>query len=120
MPPATPPGNSGAQTFIRESARLNESDRYISALLAPRAARDDLITLAAYLGEVRRIALTVSETALGEIRLQWWRDVLSAGAQVWPCISGLIDRYSVPSLLLSFTLPSRSFLRPASRMPGMA
>ena len=50
-------------------------------MLAPRAARDDLITLAAYLGDVRRISLTVSEATLGEIRLQWWRDVLSAGAQ---------------------------------------
>ena len=75
------PDDASNLTFIRESARLNEPDRYISALLAPRAARDDLITLAAYLGEVRRIALNVSEAALGEIRLQWWRDVLSAGAQ---------------------------------------
>jgi 15-cis-phytoene synthase len=67
--------------FIREAARLYEPDRYICAVLAPRAVRDDLITLAAYFGDVRRIPLTVSEATLGEIRLQWWRDTLEAGAQ---------------------------------------
>ncbi len=78
---ASQPDTASNWTFIRDAARQRESDRYISALLAPSAARDDLITLAAYLGEVRRIPLTVSEAALGEIRLQWWRDALEAGAQ---------------------------------------
>jgi 15-cis-phytoene synthase len=68
-------------SFIREAARLYDPDRYICAVLAPRAVRDDLITLAAYLGDVRRIPLFVSEATLGEIRLQWWRDTLEAGAQ---------------------------------------
>lgn len=72
---------TGQLSFIREAARLYEPDRYICAVLAPRAVRDDLITLAAYLGDVRRIPLTVSEATLGEIRLQWWRDTLEAGAQ---------------------------------------
>ena len=38
----------------------------------------DLIVLAAYFGEVRRIPLTVSEPSLGLIRLQWWRDLIDA------------------------------------------
>ncbi len=75
------PDTTANLSFIREAARLYEPDRYLCALLAPRAVRDDLITLAAYLGDVRRIPLTVSEATLGEIRLQWWRDTLESGAQ---------------------------------------
>jgi 15-cis-phytoene synthase len=75
------PNPGSTLATIRDAARLHEPDRYTSALLAPRMARDDLITLAAYLGEVRRVPLSLSDATLGEIRLQWWRDTLSAGAQ---------------------------------------
>ncbi len=61
---------------VRHSARSHVPDLYISALLAPPAARDDLVTLAAYLGEIARVPLTVSEPALAAIRLQWWRDAI--------------------------------------------
>jgi 15-cis-phytoene synthase len=67
--------------IIRLCARDTEPDRYAAALLAPVAARADLMVLAAYLGDVARIPLTVSDPTLVEIRLQWWRDALSAGAQ---------------------------------------
>lgn len=63
---------------IAEAARSTEPDRYLAALLAPRAARDDLIVLAAFLGEIGRIPWLVSEPMLGEIRLQWWRDAIEA------------------------------------------
>lgn len=82
------PPHGGATTaaadlraMIADSAISNEPDRYLTALLSPLPERDDLITLAAYLGEIRRIPLSVNEAALGEIRLQWWRDVLEAGPQ---------------------------------------
>lgn len=68
--------------IIRETARAFAPDHYISALLAPGAARDDLITLAAFWAETGRIALTVSESTLAAIRLQWWRDALQPGAAV--------------------------------------
>src|SRR5262249_37825270 len=55
-------------------------DRYLSALLAPRAARPHLLALAAFSSEVARVPLLVTrEPAMGQIRLQWWRDVLAAG-----------------------------------------
>ncbi len=63
---------------MRATARLHHPDLYLSALLAPRAVRGDLIVLAAYFGEVRRIPLTVREPGLGLIRLQWWRDLIEA------------------------------------------
>ena len=57
--------------------RAADRDRYISALLAPADRRLDLMTLYAFDAELARIATTVSEPLLGEIRLQWWRDALA-------------------------------------------
>lgn len=61
---------------VRDAARAHAPDRYLAALLVPRSYRDDLIVFAAFLGEMERIPRIVSEPALGEIRLQWWRDWL--------------------------------------------
>jgi len=59
---------------IAEAARATDIDRLLAAKLAPRQYRDDLIVLAAFLGEIARIPRLVSEPQLGEIRLQWWHD----------------------------------------------
>src|SRR5207244_2038693 len=64
---------------VEDAARANAFDRYLAARLAPRAARRDLIALAAFVGDTARIAATASEPLIGEIRLQWWRDVLEPG-----------------------------------------
>jgi len=61
---------------VRAAAREFDRDRYLAALLAPQRARDGLMALAAFHGEIARVPLTVREAAIGEIRLQWWRDAL--------------------------------------------
>lgn len=61
----------------RAAARAAEPDRYLAALLAPRAARDDLVVLAAFLAEIGRVPRLVTEPMLGEIRLRWWLDAIS-------------------------------------------
>lgn len=67
-----------AHAAILAAARQGEFDRYASALLAPSAVRNDIIALAAFAAELARIApLTRREPAMGEIRLQWWRDALA-------------------------------------------
>ena len=63
---------------VRASARVYAPDFYLSALLAPRARQPHLIALAAFLGDVERIAATIQEPAIAEIRLQWWRDTIQA------------------------------------------
>lgn len=64
---------------MRQAARTLEPDRYLAALLSPRAARDDLVVLAAFVAELKRIPNIVSDPHLAEIRLAWWRDALLAG-----------------------------------------
>jgi phytoene synthase len=66
---------------VRVSARSNAIDRYYAALFAPSSARDDLIALAAFVGEIERIGRVVGEPAIGEIRIAWWRDALLEDTQ---------------------------------------
>ncbi len=88
---------------VRLTAKSGSIDRYLAALLAPRAVRSDLIALAAYAAEINKIVAQSSEPHLGEIRLQWWRDALSeanAGVQsghpVTDAFSAAIVRHAIP------------------------
>jgi 15-cis-phytoene synthase len=69
--------NHKAGETVRAAARELDYDRYLTALLAPNRARDGLMALAAFHGEIARIPLTVHEPGVGDIRLQWWRDALA-------------------------------------------
>lgn len=100
----TETGPSPSDDAVREAARTHDYDRYLSALLAPQESCDDLIILAAYLGEIRRIPLIAHDAAIGEIRLQWWRDALAAGTSSGhPVLGALLDvahrRSLAPDLL---------------------
>jgi phytoene synthase len=100
---------------VREAARRSEPDRYLAALLAPRAARADLIALAAFVGEVARIPLTGSEPLIGEIRLQWWRDVLvnllggtATGSLIADTVGAAIRSRALPEALFMSIIDARS------------
>ncbi len=58
-------------------ARAHDHDRYLCALFAPREVRPALHVLTVFSTEVARVAETVSEPMLGEIKLQWWRDTIA-------------------------------------------
>ncbi len=72
------PAAQDANEDVRRAARDLAYDDYLAALLAPRNQQADFITIAALMGELARIPLHVTDPALGEIRLQWWRDALAA------------------------------------------
>ena len=89
---------------VRRIAREGAPDRYLAALLAPRAVRSDLIALAAFAAEIEKIPRQVSEPHLGEIRYQWWRDALApaghfeaSGHPVADALAGAIQRHALPS-----------------------
>jgi 15-cis-phytoene synthase len=66
---------------VREFAKAHAPDFYIAALLAPQSVQPHLMALAAFLGDVERITTTISEPAIAEIRLQWWRDTIEAAVR---------------------------------------
>lgn len=59
--------------LVREADR----DRYLATLFAPAAQRDSLFALYAFNIEIVRVRDVAREPMPGEIRLQWWREVLS-------------------------------------------
>jgi phytoene synthase len=59
--------------LVREADR----DRYLATLFAPAEHRDALLALYAFNAEIARVRDVAREPMPGEIRLQWWREVLS-------------------------------------------
>jgi len=57
--------------------RAADKDRYLASLFAPAAARQYLHALYAFASEIARVREAAREPLPGEIRLQWWRDVLA-------------------------------------------
>ena len=63
--------------LVREADR----DRYLATLFAPADRRGALFSLYAFDIEISRIRDLAREPMPGEIRLQWWREVLEGAAR---------------------------------------
>ncbi len=59
-----------------DTVRSHDWPRYIAVQFAPEAKRADLLTLYAFDAEMDRICQIASDPLPGEIRLQWWREVI--------------------------------------------
>ena len=66
-------------TSLMDAVRVADRDRYLAALYAPEDKRPALLALYAFNAEIAGIRDRVSEPMPGEIRLQWWRDVIASG-----------------------------------------
>ncbi len=58
--------------------RRHDRDRFQTALFAPAARREALFALYAFNYEIARVRETVTQTTLGQIRLEWWRETIAA------------------------------------------
>jgi 15-cis-phytoene synthase len=68
---------SEAAGFCAELVRTHDFARYASTLLVPAAERRALLALYAFNVEISRVRVQVSQPLPGEIRLQWWTDMLA-------------------------------------------
>jgi len=75
MSDAAPPPDSVA--FCADLVRSHDFPRYAATLFAPAAERRALLALYAFNAEIVRVRDQVSQPLPGEIRLQWWTDMLS-------------------------------------------
>lgn len=71
-----PRSGSEALSYCAEQVRRHDPDRFLCALFAPAARREDLLALDAFNLELARVREQVSEMMLGRIRLQWWRETV--------------------------------------------
>lgn len=69
----------GEVAYCAGLVREGDRDRFLAALFAPAARRPALYALDAFDLETGRIGARVRDPLAGEIRIQWWRDVLEGG-----------------------------------------
>jgi len=99
-------------TVLRETDR----DRYLACLLAPVAKRGALAALYAFNAEIARVRDVVREALPGEIRLQWWRDLVEGhadgDAMANPLAAALvaaIEEHRLPTAVLANMIEARIF-----------
>jgi len=107
-------------------ARQYDRDRYLCALLAPEAHRPGLMALYAFNAEIARIRELVSEPLPGEVRLQWWHDLLDgtehgavASNPVANALLQTIDTYHLPTQGLIAMTEARVFDLYNDPMPSL-
>ena len=98
--------------LVREADR----DRYLATLFAPAEHRDALFALYAFNAEIARVREVVHEPLPGEIRLQWWREVLegerdgeAAANPVAAALREMLGRYGFVATPLLELIEARSF-----------
>jgi phytoene synthase len=100
------------ETLVREADR----DRYLAALFAPQEKRAGLTALGAFNIELARVRDHAREPMPGEIRLQWWREVVEGKrndeAHAHPVAAALLDaieRHGLARERLQATIDARAF-----------
>src|SRR5665647_459777 len=98
--------------LVREADR----DRYLTALFAPSERRDALLALYAFNVEITRVRDIAREPMPGEIRLQWWREVLSgeregegAAHPVAAALMASLKQYAIAPERLSAIVDAHTF-----------
>src|ERR1700722_15384556 len=105
-----------AFAYCAELVRTADRDRFLSALFAPAEHREALHALYAFNVEVARVREDAREPLPGEIRLQWWSEVLrgerAGEASANPVASALLtvmERYGLASAKLTALIDARCF-----------
>ena len=100
----------------QELVRAGDKDRFLATLFAPLKYRRALYALYAFNLEITRTRELAREPMPGEIRLQWWRDVLAGAGRgnvdAHPVAGALRDavvRYRLPLRTLVELIDARSF-----------
>ena len=96
--------------------RAADRDRFLATLFAPRQRRGALFALYAFNLEIARVREVVRDPVAGEVRLQWWSDVLAGDGrgeiEAHPVASALracVARYGLPQERLQTTISARRF-----------
>src|SRR5258707_1356518 len=96
--------------------RAADKDCFLTTLFAPAEHRDALIALYAFNVEIARVREVVREPLAGEIRLQWWSDVLRGAGRgeieanpVAAALLATIARYKLPLERFEALIAARRF-----------
>jgi phytoene synthase len=98
--------------FLRQS----DFDRYLAVLYAPEDKRPALAALYAFNAEIARIRDVMHDALPGEVRLQWWRDLINGtehgavtGNPVAALLLQAIQEYQLPRSVFDAYCEARIF-----------
>jgi phytoene synthase len=116
-----------AAGFCADLVRTHDFTRYVSTLFVPAEPRRALVALYAFNVEISRVHEQVSQPLPGEMRLQWWTDMLSGaghgGVEGNPVAAELmlaIRNWRLPVERLSRLIDEHQFDLYNDPMPTMA
>jgi phytoene synthase len=119
--------NNDSAAFCAEQARTHDFERYASTLFVDAGKRRALLALYAFNVEISRVREQVSQPLPGEIRLQWWTDMLGGvghgGVEGNPVAAELllaIRIHGLPAEPLSRLIDAHQFDLYNDPMPSMA
>lgn len=101
--------------IVMDAVRASDHDRYLSALYAPADKRDALFSLYAFNAEIASVRDRIHEPLPGEVRLQWWRDVIAAendaetGHPIADALRATISANRLPKTAFDNMLEARIF-----------
>ena len=120
-------GPADSAAFCAEQVRSHDFGRYASTLFVSPDKRRALLALYAFNVEISRVREQVSQPLPGEIRLQWWTDMLAGsghgGVEGNPVAAELllaIRTYGLPVEPLSRLIDEHQFDLYNDPMPSMA
>jgi hypothetical protein len=116
-----------AERFCADLVRSQDFARYASTLFVPAAQRRALLAIYAFNAEISRVREQVSQPLPGEIRMQWWTDMLAGaghgGGDGNPVAAELllaIRNFRLPVEPLSRLIDEHQFDLYNDPMPSMA
>jgi len=119
--------NTDSAVFCADLVRNHDFVRYASTLFVPSDKRRALLALYAFNLEICRVHDQVSQPLPGEIRLQWWTDMLAGGghggAEGNPVAAELlraVDAFRLPVEPLSRLIEEHQFDLYNDPMPTLA
>ena len=113
--------------FCADLVRTHDFVRYASTLFLPAAQRRALLSVYAFNVEISRVREQVSQPLPGEMRLQWWTDMLGGaghggveGNPVAAEVLQTIGEFRLPVATLSRLIEEHQFDLYNDPMPSMA
>ena len=113
---------AACESLVREWDR----DRWLACLFVPASVRANVLALYAFNAEIARVPEIVSQPTLGEIRLQWWVEVIEgerrgegAGHPVAMALIDTMERFHLPPAALIGLIEARRFDLYSDPMPSL-
>lgn len=105
--------NKTAFQHCEQLLRNHDTDRFFTTLFIPAPIRPFIFALYAFDYEVSRTSEVVSDPMPGEIRLQWWRDVIEknepSGHPVAQALLETLQHFSLPKKPLLDLIDAHTF-----------